>query len=109
MAWGVLATPRMQMLLVVLKRQEIEQAIGYPPYLIGAIGQGASSLSRRPLDPLPLCELIFLYKDNDIRTWLLTNPGEDPLDLLVLEARLGQDRNRDVIPASASGQYALFN
>lgn len=99
----------MQMLLGVLKRQQMEQAIGYPRYLIGATGQGASSLRRRPSDPLPLSELIFLYKDDDIRAWLLANPGKDPLDLLVLEARLGQDGNRDVTPAPASGRYPFFD
>lgn len=98
----------MQMLLGVLKRQQMEQAIGYPRYIIGATGQGASSLRRRPSDPLPLSELIFLYKDDDIRAWLLANPGKDPLDLLVLEARLGQD-DRDVTPAPASGRYPFFD
>ena len=95
----------MQMLLGVLKRQQMELEIGYPRYLIRATGQGASSLRWQPSDPLPLSELIFLYKDDDIRAWLLTNPGKDPLDLLVLEARLGQDRNRNVTPAPASGRY----
>ena len=88
----------MQMLLGVLKRQQMEQEIGYPRYLIGATGQGASSLRRRPSNPFPLSELIVLYKYDDIRAWLLVNPGKDPLDLLVLEARLGQDGNRDVTP-----------
>ena len=61
-------------------------------------GQGASSLRRRPSNPFPLSELIVLYKYDDIRAWLLVNPGKDPLDLLVLEARLGLDGNRDVTP-----------
>ena len=70
--------------------------------------QGASLLRRRPLDPLPLSELIFLYKDDDIRAWLLANPGKDLLDLLVLEARLGQD-DRDVTPAPAFGRYPFLD
>jgi len=51
----------------------------YPRYLIGATGEGASALRRRPSDPLPLSELIFLYTDDDIRVWLLANPGKVPL------------------------------
>ena len=95
------------MLLWVLKRQPMEQAIGYPRYIIGATGKGASSLLRRPSDPFPLYELIFLYKDDDIRAWLLTKPGNDPLDLLVLEARLGQD-DRDTTPSLPRGE-TLFS
>jgi len=83
-AWGVLASPNMKSLLSVLKRQHVEDPIQYSRYLIGATGQGASALRRRRSDPLPLSELIFLYTDDDIRVWLLANPGKDPLDLLVL-------------------------
>jgi len=35
-----------------------------------------------------------LYKDGDIRTWLLANLGKDPLDLLVLETRQGTDEGQ---------------
>jgi len=84
-AWGVLASPNLQSPLGVLKRQHVKDPIQYPRYLIGATGQGASALRRLPSDPLPLSELIFLYTDDDIRVWLLANPGKDPLDLLVLE------------------------
>ena len=94
----------MQLVLRVLKRQQMEQAIGYPRYIIGATGKEASSLHRHPLDPLPFSELIFLYKDDDIRAWLLANLGNDPLDMLVLEARLGQD-DCDMTPGPASGRY----
>jgi len=89
-AWGVLASPNLQSLLGVLKRQHVEDPIQYPRYLIGATGQGAIGLRRRPSDPLPLSELIFLYTDNDIRVWLLAKPGKDPLDLLILDSRHDQ-------------------
>ena len=95
----------MQTLLGVLKRQQMEQAIGYPRYLIGATGQGASSLRLQLSNPLPLSQLIFLYKDHDIQAWLISNPGKDPLDLLILEARQGQGENRDTTPAPLSGRY----
>jgi len=57
-ASGVLASPNLQSLLGVLKRQHVVDPIQYPPYLIGATGQGASALRRRRSDPLPLSELI---------------------------------------------------
>jgi hypothetical protein len=99
----------MRTLLGLLKRQRMEQAIGYPRYLIGATGHGASSLRRKPMEPLPLSDLIFLYDDFDIRAWLLANPGKDPLDLLVLEARQDQGQNRDETPAPGSGRYPFFD
>ena len=66
-------------------------------------------LRRPPSDPLPLSELIFLYTDNDIRVWLLANPGKDPLDLLVLESRQDQGEGRDEAPAPVSGGHPFFH
>jgi len=99
---GVLASPNLQSILGVLKRQHVEDPIQYPRYLIGATGQGAIPLLRRLSDPLPLFELIFLYTDADIWVWLLANPGKDPLDLLVLESCQDQAEGRDETPAPAS-------
>jgi len=93
----------------VLKRQHVEDLIQYPRYLIGATGQGASALRRRPSDSLPLSELIFLYTDDDIRVWLLANPGKDPLDLPVLESRQDHGEGRDETLAPASGGDPFFN
>jgi len=107
--WGVLAWPNLQSLLGVLKRQHVEDLIQYPRYLIGATGQGASALRRRPSDPLPHWELIFLYTDDDIRVWLLANPGKDPLDLLVVQSHQDQGEGRDETPAPASGRHPFFD
>ena len=93
----------------MLKGQHVEDPIQYPRYVIGATGQGASALRRRPSDPLPLSELIFLYTDDDIRVWLLANPGKDPLDLLVLESRQDQGEGRDETRAPASGGHPFFD
>jgi len=93
----------------VLKRQHVEDPIQYPRYLIGATGQGASALPLRPLDPLLLSELIFLYTEDDIRVWLLTNSDKDPLDLLVLESRQDQGEGRDETPAPASAGHPFFD
>jgi len=108
-AWGVLASPNLQSLLGVLKRQHVEDPIQYPLYLIGATGQGASALRRRPSDPLPLSELIFLYTDNDIRVWLLAKPGKDPLDFLILDSHHDQGEGRDETPAPASSGHPYFD
>ena len=53
-AWGVLASPSLKLLLGVLKRQHVEGPIQYPRYLIGATGPGASTLRGQPSQPLPL-------------------------------------------------------
>jgi len=87
----------------------VENPNQYPRYLIGATGQGASALRGRQSDPLPLSELIFLYPDDDIRVWLLANPGKDPLDLWVLESSQDQGEGRDKSPAPASGGHPFFD
>jgi len=93
----------------VLKRPHVEDPIQYPRYLIGATGHGASALRQRLSDPPPLSELIFLYTDDDIRVWLLANPGEDLLNMLVLESRQDQGEGRDETPAPASGGLPFFD
>jgi len=95
----------MRTLLGVLMRHQMGQAIGYPRYIISATGQGASSLSLQPSDPLPFSELIFLYKEDDIGVLLLANPGKDSLDFLVLETLQGQAGNRNTTPAPLSLLY----
>jgi len=93
----------------VLKGQNVGKPIQYPRYLIGATGQGASSLRQRPSDTLPLLELIFLYTDDDIRVWLLANPSKDPLDLVVMESPQDQGEGREETPALASGGHPFFD
>ena len=108
-ACGVLAWPNLQSILGVLKRQHVEDPIQYARYLLGATGQGANPVRRRPPAPLPLLELIFLDTEDDIRVWLLANPGKDPLDLLMLESRQDQGEGRDETLASASGGHLFFD
>jgi len=108
-AWGVLSTPTIRTLVIVLQNQHVEEPIRSPRYLIGATGHGASMLRRRPSEPLPLSELIFLYKDADVRAWLLANPGKDPLDLLVLEKRQRSNQGRAETPEPVSGRHPFFD
>ena len=58
--------------------------------------------------PSPSRSSYFLYTDDDIRVWLLANPGKDSLDLLVLELRQDQGEGRDETPAPASGGHLFF-
>jgi hypothetical protein len=104
-----MGTPSIQSMLGVVKRQRVEGAIRCPRYLLGATGEGARLLRRAPSDPLPLRELIFLREDEDIRAWLLANDGKHPLDLMVLEPRLGEGEGRDQTPAPAHGRYPFFD
>jgi len=53
-------------------------------YIIGNTSDGRAKLRTPPNDPLTLVDSIFIYKDEDLRTWLLGNSVlDDPLDLIV--------------------------
>jgi len=86
-AWGVLMTPSIMDLLRVVRGQDGEQEIRCPRYLIGARGEGAAMLRQKLDDLLPLRQLIFLNRNNNIRAWFLANKGHDLLDLMVLVSR----------------------
>jgi len=66
-ACGVLESPSIKSLLGVIKAQGAEKAILCPQYLIGATREGSNALSLDPAAPLPLRDLIFLHKDDDLR------------------------------------------
>jgi len=72
-AWGVLTTPSIMDLLRVVRAQDVEEEIRCPRYLIGATGERATMLRQKPDDPLPLRQLIFLNRNDDIRAWFLAN------------------------------------
>ena len=107
-AWAVLATPSIRDLLRVVRGQDVEEEINCPRYLIGATGEGATKLPQDPEDPLPLRQLIFLNRDDDIRAWLLANNGQDPLDLMVLESRPEYGDDLDEKPEPRNGREPLF-
>ena len=54
-------------LLWVVRAQDVEDEIRCPRYLIGATGESAAMLRQKPDDPLPLHQLIFLNRNDDIR------------------------------------------
>jgi len=66
-AWGVLTAPSIANLLHLVRAQDLEEEIKCPRYLIGATGTGATRLRQDPEEPLPLRQLIFLNRDDDIR------------------------------------------
>jgi len=108
-ACGVLATPSITHLLRVVREQDVEDEIRYPRYLIGATGEGAARLGQDPEDPLPLRQLIFLNRDDDIRVSFLTNSGQDPLDLMVIESRPEGGEDLYETPEPANGRYPFFD
>jgi len=108
-SWGVRATPSIRDLLRVVRGQDVEEEINSPRYLIGATGEGATRLRQDPEEPLPLRQLIFLNRDDNIRAWLLANNGHDPLDLLVLESRPEDGDDLDETPEPPNGRYPLFD
>jgi len=104
-AWGVVATPRITHLLQVVREQDVEDEIRCPRYLIGATGEGAARLRQDPKGPLPLRQLIFVKRDDDIRVSFLTNSGQDPRDLMVIESRPEDGEDLDETPEPPNGRY----
>jgi len=107
-AYGVLTTPSITHLLRVVREQNVEDEIRCPRYLIGGTGEGGARLRQDHEDPLPLRQLIFLNRDDDIRVWFLTNSGQDPLDLMVIESRPADGEDLDETPEPPNGRY-LFS
>jgi hypothetical protein len=87
----------------------VEEEIRCPRYLIGATGEGATSLQQDPEEPLPLRQLIFLNKDDDVRAWFLANNGHHPLDLMVLESRPDDGEDLDETPEPPNGTFPFFD
>jgi len=108
-AWGVLATLSITHLLQVVRKQDVEDEIRCPRYLIGATGEGAARLRQDPEDPLPLRQPIFLNRDDDIRVWFPTNSGQDPLNLMVIESPPEDGEDLDETPEPPNGRYPFFN
>jgi len=96
-------------LLRVVREQDVEDQIRCLRYLIDATGEGAARLRQDPEDPLPLRQLIFLNRDDDIRVWFLTNSGQDPLDIMVIESRLEDGEDQDETSAPPNGRYPFFD
>jgi len=66
-------------------------------------------LRQKPDDPFPLCQLIFLNRNDDIRAWFLANKGQDPMDLMVLESRREDGEDLDATPEPPNGRYPFFD
>jgi len=108
-AWGVLTAPSIGDLLRLVRGQDFEEEIKCPWYLIGAMGEGGTRLHQDPEEPVPLQQLLFLNRDDDIGAWLLANNGHDPLDLTVLESRPedGEDVDETLVPPN--GRHPLVD
>jgi len=80
-----------------------------PSDLIGATGPCATRLRPDPEEPLPLRQLIFLNRDDDIRAWFLANNGHDSLDLMVLESRPDDGEDPGETPEPPDGRHPIFD
>jgi len=96
-------------MLLVVREQDVEDEIPCPKYLIGATGECAARLRQDTDDPLPLRQLIFQNRDDDIRVWFLTNSGQVPLDLMVIESRPEDGKDLDETPEPPNGRYPFFD
>jgi len=105
----VLTTASITHLLRVVRQQDVEDEIRCPRYLIGATGEGAARLRQDPEAPLPLCQLIFLNRDDDIHAWFFTNSGQDQLDLMVIESRPEDGEDLDETREPPNGRYPFFD
>jgi len=96
-------------LLQVVRGQDVEEEIRCPRALICATGEGATMLRQKMDDPLPLRQLIFLNRNDDIRVWFLTNTANDTLDLMVLESRRENGEDLDETTEPPNGRYPFFD
>jgi len=87
----------------------MEEEIKWPRYLKGATGEGARRVRQDPEEPLPLRQLIFLNRDDDIPAWFLANKGHDPLDLMVLKSRPEDGEDPDETPEPPDGRHPFFD
>jgi len=95
--------------LRLVRAQDVEEEIKCPRYLIGATGEGATRLRQDPEQPLPLRQLIFLNRDDDIRAWFLANNSHDPLDLMVLESGPEDGEDPDETPEPRDRRHPFFD
>jgi len=65
-------------------------------------------LLQKPDNPLPLRQLIFLNRNDDIRAWFLANKGHDLLDLMVVESRREDGKYLDETPEPPDGRYPFL-
>jgi len=66
-------------------------------------------LPQKPDDPLPLRQLIFLNRNDDICAWFIANKGHDPLDLIVLKSRHKDEEDMDETPETPNFSYPFFD
>jgi len=66
-------------------------------------------LHQKPDDPLPLRQLIFLNRNDDIREWFLANKGHDHLDQMDLKSGREDVEDLDQTPETHIGRYPFFD
>ena len=78
-------------------------------YILGATGEGSRQLREDPALPISWVDYVFIYSDEGVTAWLLSNPVlKDPLDLLVYCHRV-PGNNRPVTPPLRRHNYLAEN
>jgi len=108
-ACGVLTAPSITDQLCLVRAPDVEEEIKCPGYLIGATRERATRLRQDPEEPLPLRQLIFLNRDDDIRAWFLANHGHNPLDLMVRKSHPEDGEDPDENPEPPNGRHPFFD
>jgi len=56
----------------------------------------------------PLCQLIFLNRNDNIHAWFLAFKGDDPMDFMVLKSRRKDAEDLDETPEPLNGTYRFL-
>jgi len=93
----------------MITTQLTQEVIRYPRYLNGATREGSKALSLDSTAPLPLRDLMFLNKDDEVQGWLLGNDGKHPLNLMVQESHLEEAGDDRSTPEHVGGRHPFFD
>jgi hypothetical protein len=89
--FGLMAAPTLDCLVQMVQGEVpaiTEERL--PQYLIGATASGQATLQGGTIRRLALEDMVVLRADGHVEAWVLSS-GPDPLDLLVVVERPGQD------------------
>jgi len=108
-ARGVLTAPSIADLHRFVRAQYVKEDLKCFRYQIGRMGQDATRPRQDWEETLPLCQLIVLYRVDDIGEWFPANNDHDPLDVMVLESYPEHGEDPDATPRPQNGREPFFD
>jgi len=108
-AWGVLTARSIADLLRWVRAEDVEEEIECLRYMISATGEGTTRLRQDSEEPLPVHQLIFLNRDDDIWGWFLAKNCHDPLDLIAIESRREDAEDTDETSEPPNGMHSILD